>query len=115
MLSSLGFDSHVVSDGAAAVDALAGRPAGGSYVAVLMDCHMPVMNGFDATVAIREAESGLRRTPVVAMTASVAAEDRERCLLAGMDDVVSKPVEPDALRRALAGCLRPVPPVPVAG
>jgi two-component system sensor histidine kinase/response regulator len=70
---------------------------------VLMDCNMPVMDGFEATRAIRELEhAGLRsRSLIVAMTANATQEDRDRCLAAGMDDYVSKPILMAPLREVL--------------
>jgi two-component system, sensor histidine kinase and response regulator len=98
-LDELGFASHVVSDGAQAVDAVATN----AYALVLMDCQMPEMDGYAATAAIRAAEAPLdRHTPIVAMTAHAMGGDRERCLAAGMDDYISKPVDPEELRRVLA-------------
>ncbi len=57
-----------------------------------MDCHMPKMDGLAATVAIRAAESGGRRVPIIALTAAGREEDKDRCLAAGMDDHIAKPV-----------------------
>ena len=95
-------DGHhvtIVDNGQKAVAAA----ASGGFDAILMDVQMPVMNGFDATMAIREFERDRRtRTPIIAMTAHAMQGDKERCLNAGMDQYVTKPVSADALRRALA-------------
>ncbi|HTR96280.1 MAG TPA: response regulator, partial [Candidatus Acidoferrales bacterium] len=86
--------------------ALAARHA---YDLVLMDCHMPEMDGFEASLAIREREREERATrgvdrhlPIVALTASVLPEDRERCFASGMDDFLSKPCRPEQLLAAVA-------------
>jgi len=96
MLEGLGCEVAIVGNGKAAVDAV--RES--SFDIVLMDCHMPVMDGFEATRAIRELPSG-QRVPIVAMTASALEGDRERCLAAGMDDYVAKPVSKEILADAI--------------
>jgi len=88
MLETLGHRADVAASGVEAVRACAQVP----YDLVLMDCRMPFMDGYEATVTIRAAEKGGRRTPIVAMTASAMAADRQRCLDVGMDDYLSKPV-----------------------
>jgi len=90
MLARLGCAVEVVPNGAAACSAA----ARGAHDLVLMDCHMPGMDGFEATRRIRadERERGRRRVPIVALTADAVTTDRERCLAAGMDDFVTKPV-----------------------
>jgi PAS domain S-box-containing protein len=98
MLASAGYGVDIVCDGEAAVKAIATGP----YDAVLMDCQMPELNGYDATVAIRAREAPGRRTPIIAMTAGARREDRERCMAAGMDGYLAKPVSKDALLALVA-------------
>ncbi|MBL8768851.1 MAG: response regulator, partial [Planctomycetes bacterium] len=97
MLAKLGARVHVVGDGAAAVAAITAR----AFDLVLMDCHMPGMDGFEATRRIRASEGGEVRTPIVALTASALDEDQRRCDDAGMDGFLGKPVTSDALAAAL--------------
>jgi CheY-like chemotaxis protein len=73
-----------------------------SYALVLMDCQMPEMDGFEATASIRKLESPSRRIPIVALTANAMQGDRERCLAAGMDDYLAKPIRPEELVRVVA-------------
>ena len=93
MLSRAGYVVDVVNDGRAAVEAVAAH----RYDAILMDCQMPVLDGYGATTAIRAQEGGGRHTPIIALTASARGEDRDRCLAAGMDSYLAKPVSKDAL------------------
>jgi PAS domain S-box-containing protein len=93
ILASLGFTAEVASNGLEALQALDRR----TFAAVLMDCHMPVMDGYTATEQIRQDEGEARHTPVIAMTAGAVLGDRELCLAAGMDDYVSKPVTPESI------------------
>jgi two-component system sensor histidine kinase/response regulator len=107
MIARLGYRVDVVSDGALAVAATAEV----RYLAVLMDCHMPVMDGFEATRAIRVRGAGTRHLPIIAMTAGALQEDRDRCLAAGMDDYLTKPVDMARLEEALLRWIpRPFPP-----
>ena len=63
-----------------------------SYDLILMDCQMPEMDGFEATLAIRKRETGVVKTPIVALTAGAMADDRKRCAEAGMDGYLTKPI-----------------------
>jgi len=96
-LERLGIVADPVSNGAEAVEALDRIP----YDLVLMDCQMPEMDGFEATRQIREREGHRKHTPVVALTANALQGDRERCLDAGMDDYLAKPVSENDLARVL--------------
>ncbi len=98
MLKKFGLDADVVSTGLEALDALLGV----SYDLVLMDCQMPEMDGYEATRRIRERERGQRRLPVVAMTANAMVGDREKCIEAGMDDHIPKPVRMEVLHQTLS-------------
>ncbi|MGE0491985.1 MAG: response regulator [Vulcanimicrobiota bacterium] len=99
LLEQMGMTPTVVNNGREAVEAV----AGGAYDVVLLDVQMPELDGFQATRLIRELEEPLARTPIVALTAHAIKGDRERCLEAGMDDYVTKPIDPDQLRLALVG------------
>jgi PAS domain S-box-containing protein len=100
MLTRIGCRVDVAANGVEALEA-AGRI---EYDLVFMDCHMPEMDGFTATGILRQREhekGGVGHLPIVAMTANALQGDRERCLAAGMDDYVSKPVKPAELRTLL--------------
>ncbi len=100
MLRRLGCQVDLASDGEEAV----AMQAKGDYDVVLMDCQMPVVDGLTATRRIRENEAReprSRRTPIIALTAQAMSGDRERCIETGMDDYLSKPIDPLELARAL--------------
>ena len=106
LLVKLGHRPTMAANGAAAVDSwLAARAAGTPYDCVLMDLHMPEVDGLEATRRIRaiEAESAAPRMPILALTANASAEDREACLAAGMDGFLAKPLDRERLAAALAG------------
>jgi CheY-like chemotaxis protein len=119
MLEKLGYKVDVVSNGKEAVEAVRRQP----YMVVLMDCQMPEMDGLEATQAIRTWEQNGRESrsardqdvhntdgqpsagghiPIIAMTANAMEEDRQRCLDAGMDDFVSKPISSSIIAKVLA-------------
>ncbi|HEY1532736.1 MAG TPA: response regulator [Polyangiaceae bacterium] len=92
-----GFQADVASNGEQAV----ARVKAGKYAAILMDCQMPVMDGYAATRAIRDWEGSAAHTPIIALTAHAMAGERDKVLAAGMDDYLSKPLRPHSLERML--------------
>jgi CheY-like chemotaxis protein len=96
-LKKLGYEADLASDGADAVRLFQQR----EYDLILMDCQMPKMDGFEATRQIREIAKGRPTVRIVAMTANAMRGDRERCLEAGMDDYITKPVRLDELKAAI--------------
>jgi len=105
LLVKLGHRPTMAESGAAAIESwLAARAGGADYDCVLMDLHMPGMDGLEATRRIRalEAEHNDMRTPIVALTANVSVEDRDACLAAGMDGFLVKPLDRERLAAVLA-------------
>jgi CheY-like chemotaxis protein len=98
ILEYLGYTTELAANGVEALASLART----SFAAVLMDCQMPEMDGYEATRELRRLEDDGRHLPVIAMTAGVTEGERERCAAAGMDDFVAKPVSPDELGATLA-------------
>jgi CheY-like chemotaxis protein len=115
MLDRLGYRADVVANGLEAVEAVLSTP----YDVVLMDVQMPELDGIGATERLRAQLPPERQPRIIAMTAGALAEDRERCLAAGMDDFLSKPVRREELAAALARAAQSpesgaAPDVPVA-
>lgn len=131
MVEKLGYKPDVVENGKEALTAL----AKGTYAVILMDCQMPVMDGFEATRCIREREvsvasrdspdgsanrsetalQSIPHIPIIAVTANAMQGDRERCLATGMDDYLAKPIKLDELRSALARWASAPPDVMIHG
>jgi CheY-like chemotaxis protein len=108
-LERAGFAVEFVNDGQSAVDTC----QNGQFDLILMDVQMPVCDGLEATRRIRAAENGGRRVPIIAMTAHAMVGDRKRCLDAGMDDYVAKPIQAAELMAAVQRWL-PAKPAPSA-
>ena len=100
LLTHMGYGCDVATDGRQALEFMDQR----QYGAVLMDCQMPVMDGYEATKEIRRREVDTH-TAIVAMTASAMAADRERCLAVGMDDYLAKPIDRQLLAAVLDQCV----------
>ncbi len=105
ILERLGYLVHAVPDGQAAVSAA----ATGRFSAVLMDCQMPILDGFAATRAIRALPGAPSRIPIIALTANAMEDDRRLCLAAGMNSFLSKPIDVGQLDQALRRWLLPLP------
>ncbi|MGD9947292.1 MAG: response regulator [Desulfobulbus sp.] len=110
VLENMGLSADAVNNGQEAINALESAP----YDLVLMDCHMPLLDGYEATRRIRNVQSRVlnHQVPVVAMTAHASLSERERCLQCGMDDFLSKPVIPQMLVEKLEKWLSDPPPFP---
>ncbi|THB62468.1 MAG: response regulator [Spirochaetaceae bacterium] len=95
LLKLCGYEADVAENGVEALEAIENR----DYDLVLMDCQMPKMDGYSATIEIREREKRrqLKRVPVIALTAGVLQEDQERCQVSGMDDHLAKPLRKKSL------------------
>lgn len=102
LLEHVGIEVHCAANGVEAVEAVAQH----QFDAVLMDVQMPVMDGYTATRVIRQRLNG-QPLPILAMTANALSGDREKCLAAGMDDHIAKPIEPDALYATLQRLIQP--------
>ncbi len=102
LLEKLDYRVDVVPDGRAAVAAWQAGP----YDLILMDCQMPLMDGYEATREIRRLEDGKRRVPIVALTAHAMKGDEEKCRAAGMDDYLTKPIDRDKLEACLERLLQ---------
>ncbi|HKV41308.1 MAG TPA: PAS domain S-box protein, partial [Blastocatellia bacterium] len=103
-VEKLGYRAEVVSNGAEVLHALETA----EYGCILMDCMMPEMDGYQATVAVREREQGRWHIPIIALTANAMPGDPEKCFAAGMDDYIAKPTKEKDLEKALLRWMRPV-------
>jgi CheY-like chemotaxis protein len=102
-LQELGYSADAVSNGWQVLEVL----EGGAYDLILMDCQMPELDGYETTAEVRRREGPLGHTPIIAVTAHAFESDREKCLSAGMDDYISKPVNPQTLKTILERWLSP--------
>ena len=101
LLSQLGHAVETTGNGAEVINLLESR----KFDLVLMDIHMPLMDGYEVSRLIRESENEKKHIPIVALTASDPAGELEKCLEAGMDDCLGKPLDPTQLARVLASCV----------
>lgn len=105
LLARQGYAADLVQNGLQAVDAV----KAGNYDLVLMDMQMPELDGISATIAIRRLDTPASRVPIIALTANALVGQRETCLEAGMNDFVTKPIQPDALYAVMRRCLAMTP------
>ena len=103
-LEKLGLKITIANNGKEAVEATRHT----AFALILMDCHMPEMDGFEATTKIRQQEGPDRHTPIIALTAGALQTDADKCYQAGMDDFLAKPFKPEELRHVLQRWLNPL-------
>ena len=101
-LSSFGIESNniaLVDDGKAALDSVSEKP----YDLIIMDCHMPNMDGYEAAIAIRDMERSSNKspTPILAVTSDEGEEIRQKCIKSGMNDYICKPVDTETLHKTI--------------
>ena len=103
ILEDMGYLADIAEDGAVAIEMLKKSPEGDPYQLIFMDCQMPILDGYEATASIRNGGAGERygTVTIVAMTANAMAGDRAKCLKAGMNDYIAKPIDPDLLEACL--------------
>lgn len=104
LANKLGFTADVAGDGSEALNMVRDQ----DYTLILMDCQMPVMDGFEATRAIRALDTPIAQVPIIAVTANVMEGQRDKCLAAGMNDYLPKPINKDVLRKAVDKWIPPV-------
>ena len=103
MLDTLGYQADSVTNGREALDRLAQQ----KYKIILMDCQMPELDGYQTTKAIRQREAEERHTIIIGLTAHAMEGDRQKCLDAGMDEYITKPVDIHRLTAVLQKCIEP--------
>ena len=102
LLEDMGLHADVASHGQEALDMLLQATIDNApYNLVLMDCQMPIMDGYQASRSIRNGHAGNKCVPIIAMTANAMAEDQQNCLNAGMNDYLSKPIDADKLKQLI--------------
>lgn len=106
LLDDMGLTCEIACNGQEAIDYLSERPE--SFALVLMDCQMPIFDGYQATQQLRKGATGSKgkNIPVIALTANAIEGDREKCLDSRMDDYLSKPIEPKLLKETMSRWLR---------
>lgn len=107
-LKNIGLEADVANNGLEAIEMLLNKSSDNRYSLVIMDCQMPEMDGYEATVRIRKGESGAanQSIPIIAMTANAMHGDKQKCLDAGMNDYLSKPIEPNVVTEKMKYWIR---------
>jgi len=102
-LKKLGYEIEVAENGRQGLELAISN----SYQLIFMDCQMPIMDGYDATKAIRKEDGPNQKTPIIALTANVVCGVNDKCIGAGMNDVLNKPLQFDNMKQMLSNWLDP--------